>query len=479
MSTNKLIGRQREIAELQRCLMSDKSEFVIVYGRRRVGKTYLVDQFFDYIYDFTFVGGHKLTMRRQLMNFAKALKKHAHLPKRPIFTDWFEAFDALEEYLESLSSEKRKVVFIDEMPWIDTRDSEFVQALEDFWNAWASRRTDILFIASGSATSWMVDNLIDNQGGLHDRIETRLYLLPFTLHDTETYLRNRHFTWDRYQIVQTYMTLGGIPYYLSLLKASESLVQNIDRLFFSPNGTLRTEFDELYNALFNQADGYINIVQALAKHREGLTRQQIIQTVKIEGGVLTKMLRNLERSNFILGYQYFGHKTKDVIYRLVDFYTLFYYNFIADDRSQDQQWWLHHFQSPLVDDWQGFSFEILSLLHLPQIKQALGISGMATEASAWRIAEDKKKKQKGTQIDLIITRADRIINLCEMKFSSLPYHLTSKEEEHLRSRASIFQQATRTTYSLAHTYVTTFGVANLESHSILQSQVVMDDLFLA
>lgn len=479
MSTNKLIGRQREIAELQRCLMSDKSEFVIVYGRRRVGKTYLVDQFFDYIYDFTFVGGHKLTMRRQLMNFAKALKKHAHLPKRPIFTDWFEAFDALEEYLESLSSEKRKVVFIDEMPWIDTRDSEFVQALEDFWNAWASRRTDILFIASGSATSWMVDNLIDNQGGLHDRIETRLYLLPFTLHDTETYLRNRHFTWDRYQIVQTYMTLGGIPYYLSLLKASESLVQNIDRLFFSPNGTLRTEFDELYNALFNQADGYINIVQALAKHREGLTRQQIIQTVKIEGGVLTKMLRNLERSNFILGYQYFGHKTKDVIYRLVDFYTLFYYNFIADDRSQDQQWWLHHFQSPLVDDWQGFSFEILSLLHLPQIKQALGISGMATEASAWRIAEDKKKKQKGAQIDLIITRADRIINLCEMKFSSLPYHLTSKEEEHLRSRASIFQQATRTTYSLAHTYVTTFGVANLESHSILQSQVVMDDLFLA
>ena len=256
-------------------------------------------------------------------------------------------------------------------------------------------------------------------------------------------------------------------------------MQNIDRLFFSPNGTLRTEFDELYNALFNQADGYINIVQALAKHREGLTRQQIIQTVKIEGGVLTKMLRNLERSNFILGYRYFGHKTKDVIYRLVDFYTLFYYNFIADDRSQDQQWWLHHFQSPLVDDWQGFSFEILSLLHLPQIKQALGISGMATEASAWRIAEDKKKKQKGAQIDRIITRADRIINLCEMKFSSLPYHLTSKEEEHLRSRASIFQQATRTTYSLAHTYVTTFGVANPESHSILQSQVVMDDLFLA
>ena len=472
-----MIGRQREIQELQRCLRSEKSEFVIVYGRRRVGKTFLVDQFFDYKYDFTFVGGHKLTMRRQLMNFAKALKKHAGLSKRPKFNDWFEAFDALEEYLEALPAEKRKVIFIDEMPWIDTRDSEFVQALEDFWNGWASRRQDILFIASGSATSWMVDNLVDNQGGLHDRIETRLYLLPFTLHDTETYLRSRHFSWDRYQILQTYMTMGGIPYYLSLLKPGESLVQNIDRLFFSPNGTLRTEFDELYNALFNQADGYINIVHALALHRNGLTRQQIIEAVKIEGGVLTKMLRNLERSNFILGYQHFGHKTKDVIYRLVDFYTLFYYHFIEGDRSQDEQWWLHHFQLPVVNDWQGFSFELICLLHLRQIKQALGISGMATEASAWRIAEDKKNKQDGAQIDLIITRADRIINLCDMKFSTLPYHLTSKEETALRERAAIFQKATKTTHSLAHTYVTTFGVANPEAHSILQSQVQMDDRF--
>ena len=472
-----MIGRQREIQELQRCLGSEKSEFVIVYGRRRVGKTFLVDQFFDYKYDFTFVGGHKLTMRRQLMNFAKALKKHAGLSKRPKFNDWFEAFDALEEYLEALPAEKRKVIFIDEMPWIDTRDSEFVQALEDFWNGWASRRQDILFIASGSATSWMVDNLVDNQGGLHDRIETRLYLLPFTLHDTETYLRSRHFSWDRYQILQAYMTMGGIPYYLSLLKPGESLVQNIDRLFFSPNGTLRTKFDELYNALFNQADGYINIVHALALHRNGLTRQQIIEAVKIEGGVLTKMLRNLERSNFILGYQHFGHKTKDVIYRLVDFYTLFYYHFIEGDRSQDEQWWLHHFQLPVVNDWQGFSFELICLLHLRQIKQALGISGMATEASAWRIAEDKKNKQEGAQIDLIITRADRIINLCEMKFSTLPYHLTSKEETALRERAAIFQKATKTTHSLAHTYVTTFGVANPEAHSILQSQVQMDDLF--
>ncbi len=477
MSTSKLIGREREIKELTRCLLSDKSEFVIVYGRRRVGKTFLVDQFFDYHYDFTFVGGHKLPMRRQLSNFAKALKKHARLAKRPKFEDWFDAFDALEEYLESLPADQRKVIFIDEMPWIDTRDSEFVGALENFWNAWAARRQDILFIASGSATSWMVDNLVENQGGLHDRIETRLYLRPFTLHDTEEYLRSRHFTWDRYQILQTYMAVGGVPYYLNLLKGSESLVQNIDRLFFGKNAALRTEFDELYNALFTQADNYINIVRVLAEHREGLTRQQILDMVKIEGGVLTKMLRNLERCDFILGYQYFGRKTKDVIYRLVDFYTLFYYHFIAYDRSQDEQWWTHHFQTPLIHDWQGFSFELLCLLHLPQMKKALGISGMATSASAWRILPDKKKEQEGAQIDLIISRADRIVNLCEMKFSTTAYHLSSAEVAKLRERAALFQAVTKTRYSLAHTYVTTFGVANSEAYGILQSQVQMDDLF--
>ena len=416
-------------------------------------------------------------MRRQLMNFAKAIKKYAQLAKRPKYDDWYDAFDALEEYLESLEPSRRKVIFIDEMPWIDTQNSDFVEALENFWLGWAARRQDILFIASGSASSWMVDNLVENEGGLHDRIRTNLYIRPFTLKDTEDYLRSRHFAWDRYQLLQTYMTFGGIPYYLSLLNGRESLVQNIDRLFFRKNGTMRGEFDELYNALFRNSDSYISIVRELATHREGLTRQQIIDATKIEGGVLTKMLKNLERCDSILSYQHFGHKTKDVIYRLIDFYTLFYYNFIIDDRSQDELWWTHHFTSQAVSSWQGFSFELLSLLHLPQIKRALGISGMATSASAWRIYADKNKKQIGAQIDLIISRADRIIHLCEMKFSTNAFTLTSAYEKKLRDRAAIFQQTVKTTHSLVHTFITTYGVANAESSSVLHSQVLMDDLF--
>ena len=473
----KLIGREREISELQRSLNSDESEFVIVYGRRRVGKTFLVEEFFNRTYDFFFTGGHKLPTRTQLTNFAKALKKYARLKSRPVFESWFDAFDALEEYFESMEENRRKVIFIDEMPWIDTARSEFVIALENFWNGWAAHRHDILLVASGSATSWMVDKLINNPGGLHNRINTRIYLRPFTLHETEMYLRSRHFTWNHYQLTQTYMTFGGIPYYLSLLNNKESLTQNIDRLFFAKDGMMRSEFDELYNALFTHSDNYISVVHALAEHREGLTAKQLYDITRCDRGVLSKVIRNLERCDFILGYQHFGHKSRDVIYRLIDFYTIFYYRFIDKDRSQDEHWWSNHSASPRINNWQGFSFELLCLLHLNQIKRALGIAAVGTEASAWRQVASKEQDSHGAQIDLIISRADRIIHLCEMKFSSGPYHLTTQESDRLRERASIFQAATKTNHSIVHTYVTTFGVANPESWDIIHSQVTMDDLF--
>ena len=243
----KFIGREREIKELDRCMASEQSEFVIVYGRRRVGKTFLVDEYFKRSYDFSYVGGHNLSKAKQLRNFAKAVKRYFHLPKQPKFTDWSEAFDALIENFESLPEDRKKVIFIDEMPWIDTPHSDFVEEFENFWNGWAARRRDIVLIASGSATSWMIDNIVENQGGLHCRITSNIYLQPFTLHEVEQYLRMRKCLWDRYQIVQAYMILGGVPFYWSLLDTQLSLVQNIDRLFFQRNAILKIEFDELYN----------------------------------------------------------------------------------------------------------------------------------------------------------------------------------------------------------------------------------------
>ena len=481
MTKANIIGRERELAELQRSMDSDRSEFVIVYGRRRVGKTFLVDNFFHYQYDFSYVGGHRLTKNKQLRNFAKALKKYANMSKQPKFADWDDAFDALESFLDTLPSEKRKVVFFDEMPWIDTPHSEFVDALEMFWNGWASRRNDIVFIASGSSTSWMVDKLVDNQGGLHGRITNNIYVRPFTLHEVELYLQSRGAAWDRYQILQAYMTIGGIPFYYSLLNVKESLVQNIDRLFFRKNGELQTEFEELYTALFSNSEKYTTVVKLLNGKREGMTREEILSATKMDSTMLTKVLRNLERCDFIIRYSQFGNKKKGSIFRLVDFYTLFYYRFLEKFNSQDEQWWSHNFQSHAVESWQGLAFELLCLMHLNQIKATLGISGIATEASSWRYVptkgEDTENVRRGAQIDLLIDRADRTINLCEMKFSTTPFRISDAYEQSLRARMEIFRTQVKTTKSLVNTFVTTFGVADGVHRSIVHSEVTMDNLF--
>ena len=469
------VGRENEFEILDRCMASDRSEFVIVYGRRRVGKTCLVDHYFKKRYDFSYVGGHRLTKSEQLASFAKALKKYARLRERPVFKEWIDAFDALEEYLESIPGEGRKVIFIDEMPWIDTPASSFVSALENFWNGWAARRDDIVFVASGSATSWMVDKLVDNPGGLHGRITTNIYLRPFNLREVEEYLKRRGCKWDRYQILQTYMTLGGVPYYLSLLDVKSSLVQNIDHLFFEKNAPLRMEFRELYDALFAGSEKYVSVVKLLSAHRDGLIRDEIISGTGMEGSQLTIILKNLERCDFIIKFNQFGNKKKGALYRVVDFYTLFYYKFVENDAAMDEHWWQHNFSSHSVEAWEGLSFELVCLTHLSQIKNALQIGGIATQANSWR--QSGADGGRGAQIDLVISRADRMINLCEMKFSRKPFVITSEYEDKLRSRLTLFEEGTKTNFGLLNTFITVFGVKDGLHSSIVDSEITSDDLF--
>ncbi len=454
---------------------SNRSEFVIVYGRRRVGKTFLVDSFFGGNYDFSYVGGYRLSKDKQLRGFAKAIKKAAQLETQPKFKDWTDAFDALEEFLESLPKDRKKVVFIDEMPWIDTPQSDFLESLEMFWNGWGARRDDIVFVATGSASSWMMDKIVENTGGLHARITHNIYVRPFTLHETEEYLINRGFNIGKYQILQLYMIMGGIPFYLSLLDPKETIIANIDRLFFRNNGELKIEFDELYNAIFSKADKYLEIVNLLFKNKEGLTFDQISKKIKLDGSRLSIVLKNLIRCDFVVSYQQFGNKSKGVMYKLSDFYTLFYYKFIESNDSKDEQWWSRNFNSSAVESWQGTAFERVCLCHLPQIRKKLGISGISTSASSWR--STPSENSKGGQIDLLISRADHFINLCEIKFSVSPYKITADYENRLRERMTTFKESTKTTASLLNTFITTFGVADGIHKTIVDSEVVAEDLF--
>ena len=473
---DKLISRKKECEDLQRCLDSDRSEFVIISGRRRIGKTYLIDKFFNYKYDFTFVGEHKTSATIQIKNFMRALHRQSK-KRQPKAETWYDAFNALEDYLETLPSDRKKVIFIDEMPWMDTQRSNFVSALENFWNGWCNRRTDIMLIATGSATSWMADKIVGNQGGLHARVTCNLHLPPFNLHETEEYLRQRNCQWDRYQILQCYMILGGVPYYLSLLNMSDSLVQNIDRLFFNEGALLKLEFEELYNALFDNADLYTSIVQLLSEHESGMTSKDIFQSLSSKSSNITKAIKNLERSDMIEKWLQYGNKRRGAVYRLTDFFSLFYFKFLADNLSHDDEWWSNHLDSGNVFDWMGSSFELVCMRHHKQIKSALGIRGMATSLSTWQVKPNKEEGMPGGQIDMIIERADRIIHLCEMKFCMDTYRIKPEYERRLRDRSGLFRELTKTNKTLVHTFITTYGVANGKNRSIVHSEVTMDDLF--
>lgn len=453
---------------------SERSEFVVVYGRRRIGKTFLVRRFFKDNYAFSFVGKHEMRREQQLTEFAKELMCYSHSTFVPQLKNWTEAFDALQRLLETYNIPGKKVVFFDEMPWMDTPKSDFVSALENFWNGWANMRDDIVLVACGSATSWMVDKLLHNQGGLFNRITQKLYLRPFKLSEMEQYLDEKHFGWNRYQIAQCYMILGGIPFYLTLLNPKLSLLSNIDELFFADaHAMLRTEYNELYSTLFKRPDNYLAVIRMLTERKEGFTRKEINEKTKLGGAALSKILSDLEQCDFIFSYARYGNAKNNAIYRIKDFYTLFYYKYVNGIDTKDSLRWTHLSSTPQVSSWQGFSFELLCLLHLDEIKKALGIDRILNDASAWR----SKQPEQNTQIDLVIERADHNINLCEMKFSSGMYAIDKGYEQKLRERMSIFLAETMTRCSTRITMVTTYGVLQNKHSGIVNDEVLLDDLF--
>ena len=371
-----LIGREREKEELTRLSDSTQAEFVVVYGRRRVGKTFLVRSFFDDNFTFYATGLARANRKEQIQNFYASIcsysKEKFEQPK-----DWYETFDLLKQVI-SVSKKKRKVVFLDEMPWMDTQKSEFQKALERFWNSWGCMQHNLLFIVCGSAASWIVKNIIRNKGGLHNRLTCQLHISPFTLSETKQYLNSQGINWGEELTAECYMILGGIPYYLHLLNRSLSLAQNIDRLFFSADALLQDEFSNLFSSLFKKSDRYERVISFLNKKRTGYSRAEIsVACDSGNGGGLTRMLDELEQCGFIRKYKPLN--SRESIYQLVDFFCLFYYQFINGSKFYDKDAWLHLQATPRYNSWIGLSFERVCFAHIPQIHKALGINGIATK----------------------------------------------------------------------------------------------------
>ena len=469
-----MIGRKKELATLSDLLKGNRSEFVAIYGRRRVGKTYLIRTAFENNFTFQVTGLANATTAQQITNFHVALQKFNPSASTTMPTTWFYAFQELIAYLENQPPGK-KVVFIDELPWFDTNSSGFIQAIEHFWNSWASGRQDILLITCGSAASWMINKLLNNKGGLHNRVTKRFKIIPFTLSECEQFLKAKNAVFERYQIIELYMVLGGIPFYWDEVATHLSPAQNIENICFTENGLLRTEFGNLFSSLFSHSERHLGVVNALAQKAKGLTRNELIEaTGKTNSGHLTTLLKELEESGFIRKYAPFGKKTKSSLYQLIDFYTLFYLRFIKDTPLFDENNWINALDNPKYKAWTGYAFEQVCLSHTACIKKTLGISGIQTMTSSWR----SSSTETGAQIDLVVDRRDKIVNLFEIKFSINVFSIDKKYAEELRHKISAFKEETGTRKSVFLTFITTFGLkSNQYSLGLVQNDLTMDSLF--
>lgn len=473
MENTILIGRKKEQKILMKALNSREAEMVAVIGRRRVGKTFLIESVYEKYIKFKVSGIQDAPTDEQLQNFVYQLDKtaNASIPSK-VPDNWLQAFMMLIDYLKKIKTEHRQVVFLDELPWLAAdKSAGFLRGLSFFWNSWAVRE-DIVVVICGSAASWMVQKVVNHTGGLHNRITRRIHLKPFTLYETEHYFKSRNIGLNRYHIVQIYMAMGGIPHYLKEVEMGGSAVQSINDICFSEMGLLRDEFSKLYPALFDNSDNHVAVVRALATKRQGMTREEIIAASDVgNGGTLTKVLDELEQSGFISIYRAYGKKKKGKLHRLTDEYSLFYLQFIEKNLYEGDDTWQHLSQTQAYKTWSGYTFEGLCIKHLPQIKKALSIAGVYAISSSFY--KKGTATDKGAQIDLLLDRKDSVINLFEIKFYEKPFVMTKVYAEALRDKGFVFEESLKTKKMLLWTFIAPFGLKH-NQHSLGLVQKVLD-----
>lgn len=481
-----LVGREHEIKRLKERYESDSAELVAVYGRRRVGKTFLVDSVFENRFSFRHAGlsptddryaadsERRHRMKEQIKHFYRSLLQ-AGMKKSRLPETWLDAFYALEDYLSAIDDGKsRLLIFLDEIQWLDTPRSGFITGLEAFWNGWACHRHNVMVIVCGSSTSWILDKLIHNHGGLYGRITCQINLRPFSLRECETFFASRGIVMSRYDVTQAYMMAGGIPYYLNYFQREYSLPQNIDALFFADQAPLKDEYDDLFASLFANPDTMKTIIGALAARNRGLTRQELLKCTGIaNSGEFSRFLRALISGTFIIKYDSFGSSKRESLYKLTDPFCIFYLHFVKGQKESIN--WINLEDSRSVTAWRGFAFENVCWNHVKEIKQALGISGVSTKESLWSKRADAD--EEGAQIDLIIIRKDNVVHLCEMKFYSDEYAVNKEEHLKLNRRKKKLLEQIPKRASVHNTLITTYGLKNNEYAGDYVHTVTLDALF--
>jgi AAA+ ATPase superfamily predicted ATPase len=474
----KIIGRKEEIAEMTAYLKDEKPHLLAIIGRRRVGKTFLIREVYKEHKVFEMTGLKDADLNKQLINFT--LQLNLYLQKEEQYDtpeDWLRAFNLLSQAINKLKTKQKPVVFFDEVPWIAGKKSGFTEALGHWWNNWASQQ-NIIVVICGSAASWMIEHIVNAKGGLHNRLTKLITLMPFTLSETKEFLEAKNIEISNYQIVQIYLALGGIPHYLEQIEKGKSAAQNIQSTCFAKDGVLRSEFENLYPALFDNAGNHVKIIKALASKSKGLERQEVLKiTGMSDGGYFSQILRELETSGFIATFEPLEKKKKDTLYRLTDEYSLFYLHFIERRSTPSSVDWMNISSSQEYKIWCGYAFENLCIKHIYKIKEALGVSGVQTNVNSF-LHRKNKVYEKGFQIDLLIERKDNVINICEMKFYADQFTISADYAKNLRTKKEGLKTVTGTNKMIHITFITTYGVfENQRKTDLVDNDLTLDIFF--
>jgi len=469
-----LIGRRKQIELLDKVMLEETAQLVMVYGRRRVGKTHLIEHYFSHNFDFSICGQFNGDMEEELNIFKKELSFRTNREIDEI-ASWDKAFELLKRYIEQKRSKEKVVVFFDEMPWLNTQKSGFLQSFENFWNGYGSRVDNLVFIICGSDSSWLINKIKKNKGGLYNRKTSEILVKPFTLKETEEYLIKKGAHWSRFTIAECYMIFGGIPYYLSYLNTAKTFDENVDDLLFDNEGQLADEYETLCKTLFKNGKAYHEILDQLSKNPGGLKREDFVSDkINHNNGYLSNRLDVLEKSGFIRRFTSIRDGRKLNLYRLSDFFTIFNLKFVLDNKGRNKKFWSQNYNSPLRNAWEGLSFELLCFDHLDYIKDALRISQTNAEYN-WSISPTEEKK--GSQIDLVIERKDRTINLCEVKFTKNVFELDKDTYLKLAQAVDNFVSFTKTKKDIQTVFITTFGLTNSKYRNAVNRVLTLDDLF--
>lgn len=486
MSTDSLIGREKEKSILNQIVTSNKSEFLALYGRRRIGKTYLIKQFFSEKNHLFFYcsGLRNGSLSQHLDLFSKQLGLCFYNGAPLQSSDsWLKAFEQLNKAIEQIPRNKKLIIFLDELPWMATPRSGLLDALDHYWNRYWSHDKRFKLIVCGSSASWIIDNIINNVDGLYNRVTRTMTLDPFSLNETQRYLKSQKINLNQEQVLELYLALGGIPHYLALLKKGLSAAQCIDELCFQRGGALSMEFDRLFASLFRDPEPYINLIKTIAKHRYGIMQAQLVkESGATAGGSTSKKLKELEEAGFILSFTPYNHSDKGIYYKVIDEFTLFYLKWMAgknkglSKQEQKEGYWLSKTKSPSYQAWSGYAFEAVCYKHIKQIRKALKIEAGA-EAGSWRY-NPKSKEQQGAQIDLLFDREDGVISVCEIKYNNKPFSIDKSYASNLTNKLHAFSKHTRSKKQLFLNMVTVNGVKpSIYSEELICGVVKLGDFF--